>query len=478
MTTPIDEEAEIRRLERETEGLKILKEQQDAENKRLMDELDTVSTGVPDRDESEPLEEVDDAKVRALLDDPEFTAQFRDLGEELQAGRISREQFTEAVVNRLTFMERGGPPPPPAEDAHDAHVEGTDECLAIIVKYSVEGLGTALNSEETFASLNAILSGPPSSPEQRARWPRGITLDNADPVCTAKVIDEGWGEHRDTFVLAFESEEAARVWVWKMNYEVFYGEGASMHLCHNMNFGTFRLPENLQHLIQYYTDGSLECDGAGGLKLKDGKDRVGRFEVNAIRHGAGPDGREPLSEWVARTCRRLSGEVSYETTPREEIERLRAPHARFEAINATADATAQLREEIAGLTVDEPSDDDSDVDEAAMAAMEQDLLDRMPPEGWEALAQARREGRGVSIDEFLDLAGLPPAPRDDAEPSPAPAPVRDDAAAMAAMERDLFDRMPPESFAALQAAWDEGREVSMEEFFAGLPPAPPNGDAE
>ena len=215
MTTPTDAEsaeaaaeaaaeAEIRRLDRETEGLKILTAQQDAANQRRMDELDTVSQGLPDRDESEPLEEVDDAKVRALLDDPEFTAQFRDLGEELQAGRISREQFTEAVVARLTFMERGGPPPPPAEDAHDAHVEGTDECLGIIVKYSIEGLGTALNSEETFAALNAILSGPPSSPEQRARWPRGITLDNADPVCTAKVIDEGWGEHRDTFVLAFD----------------------------------------------------------------------------------------------------------------------------------------------------------------------------------------------------------------------------------------------------------------------------------
>ena len=417
-------EAEIRRLERETEALKALTAQQDAENKKRMDELDTVSTGVPDRDESEPLEasEEVDARLRELLDDPAFTAQFRDLGELLQAGRISREQFTEAVMGRLTFMERGGPPPPPAEDAHQAHIEGTDECLGIIVKYSLGGLGTAVNSEECFAALNAILSGPPSSPEQRARWPRGITLDNANPVCTAKVIDEGWGEHRDTFVLAFESEEAARVWVWKMNYEVFYGEGASMHLCHNMNFGTFRLPENLQHLIEYYINGSLECDGAGGLKLRDDKDRVGRFEANAIRHGAGPDGREPLSEWVARTCRRLSGEVSYETTPREEFEREGLPFrgdgvpvaTRFGPIDATADATAQLREEIAGLTVDEPSDDDSDVDEATMAAM----------------------------------------------------------------ERDLLDRMPPESFAALQAAWDEGREVSMEEFFAGLPPAPRDGDAE
>jgi len=124
-------EAEIRRLERETEGLKILKAQQDAENKRMMDELDTLSTGVPDRDESEPLEasEEVDARLRELLDDPAFTAQFRDLGELLQAGRISREQFTEAVMGRLTFMERGGPPPPPAEDAHQAHIEGTDEFL-------------------------------------------------------------------------------------------------------------------------------------------------------------------------------------------------------------------------------------------------------------------------------------------------------------------------------------------------------------
>ena len=107
-------EAEIRRLERETEGLKILKEQQDAENKRRMDELDTVSTGVPDRDESEPLEasEEVDARLRELLDDPAFTAQFRDLGELLQAGRISREQFTEAVMGRLTFMGREDLPPP------------------------------------------------------------------------------------------------------------------------------------------------------------------------------------------------------------------------------------------------------------------------------------------------------------------------------------------------------------------------------
>ena len=36
MTTPIDEEAEIRRLERETEGLKMLTAQQDAKNEARM----------------------------------------------------------------------------------------------------------------------------------------------------------------------------------------------------------------------------------------------------------------------------------------------------------------------------------------------------------------------------------------------------------------------------------------------------------
>ena len=66
--TKAEAKAEIRRLERENEALATLKAQTEAENKRMMDELDTVSTGVPDRDESEPLEEVDDAKVRALLE--------------------------------------------------------------------------------------------------------------------------------------------------------------------------------------------------------------------------------------------------------------------------------------------------------------------------------------------------------------------------------------------------------------------------
>ena len=242
-------EAEIRRLEREKEALEALKAQTDAENKR-MDELDTLSTGVPDRDESEPLEEAEDDKVRALLDDPAFTAQFRDLGEELQAGRIA--------AGAIHGGGHGAADLHGAAAARRRRPRGRPRCACRghgrVPRHHRQVLDRGPRDgpqfRGTFAALNAILSGPPSSPEQRARWPRGITLDNADPVCTAKVIDEGWGEHRDTFVLAFESEEAARVWVWKMNYEVFYGEGASMHLCHNMSFGTFRLPENL-HFLHY-----------------------------------------------------------------------------------------------------------------------------------------------------------------------------------------------------------------------------------
>ena len=66
--------------------------------------------------------------------------------------------------------------------------------------------------------------------------------------------------------------------------------------------------------------------------------------LNAIFHGAGPDGRDPLSEWVARTTARgSSGEAFHRRRRRgRRSSGLRAPHARFEAINATADATAQL----------------------------------------------------------------------------------------------------------------------------------------
>ena len=36
---------------------------------------------------------------------------------------------------------------------------------------------------------------------------------------------------------------------------------------------------------------------------------MGRYELNQGRE----DGREPLSAWLARTCRRLTGEASYQT---------------------------------------------------------------------------------------------------------------------------------------------------------------------
>ena len=76
--------------------------------------------------------------------------------------------------------------------------------------------------------------------------------------------------------IAFESEEAARVWVWKMNYEVFMGESASMTFVQNMEFDSFRLPDNLEMFTRYelplnFKHGKtdvLVCVIALGLKLR------------------------------------------------------------------------------------------------------------------------------------------------------------------------------------------------------------------
>ena len=61
-------------------------------------------------------------------------------------------------------------------------------------------------SEATLAALNGVLSGPPSTPAQREKWPQVVedTSTMADPVVTAKVIDEA-------FCLAFATEADARI---------------------------------------------------------------------------------------------------------------------------------------------------------------------------------------------------------------------------------------------------------------------------
>ena len=243
-----------------------------------------------------------------------FQEMFADLLLEAKEGRLSQEEVIKAATRRM--------------EAHGAAIQAsphcsaaarrllsveTDECVAVLLK---DGLSTGGDparipdiSEATLAALNAVLSGKPSSPEQRAKWPRGLgdVLD-ADPIVTAKVLRDAKGTK--AFCLAFESEEAARVWVWKMNYEVFMGESASMTFVQNMEFDSFRLPDNLEMFTRYFITGDVVDDGEGGLKLKESLERIGHWEYG---HGEGPRQREPLSAWINRTVQRIKGDIVYKT---------------------------------------------------------------------------------------------------------------------------------------------------------------------
>ena len=66
-------------------------------------------------------------------------------------------------------------------------------------------------------------------------------------------------------------------------------EPASMTFVQNMDFDTFRFPENLDLVFNYLMHGDVEDDGAGGLKWKESSDRVGHFEYT---YGEGPRQRE------------------------------------------------------------------------------------------------------------------------------------------------------------------------------------------
>ena len=241
-----------------------------------------------------------------------FQEMFADLLLEAKEGRLSQEELVQAATRRMEAHGdaiRAGPHCS-AEARRLLSVE-TDECVAVLLK---DGLSDPPEhipdiSEATFAALNAVLSGKPSSPEQRAKWPRGLgeVLD-ADPVVTAKVLRDAKGTK--AFCLAFESEEAARVWVWKMNYEVFMGEGAHFLYVQNMDFDSFRLPENLEMFTRYFITGDVVDDGEGGLKLKESLDRIGHWEYG---HGEGPRQREPLSAWINRTVQRIKGDIVYKT---------------------------------------------------------------------------------------------------------------------------------------------------------------------
>ena len=155
-------------------------------------------------------------------------------------------------------------------------------------------------SDELLEALNAIISGPPGAALRQTSLGQ---FGRTDPVATFKVIGR-------SFCLAFESSDAAAAWTSKMNYGVFAGEGAQFCPMQNSSHRV-RLPETLDHFVRYVSEGQIISDGAGGLKLSPANpDNYGRFEMG---YGRASDGRELLSAWVERVCKRLRGELIYRT---------------------------------------------------------------------------------------------------------------------------------------------------------------------
>jgi hypothetical protein len=237
--------------------------------------------------------------------DEQFEQMFGDLLLEAREGRLSKEEMMQAMTERMqTFQSSIEAGPHTTEQAKRLLSVEMDECVAVLMKDGMPDI-----TEATFATLNSIISGKPSSPEQRAKWPRGLgDVLAADPVATAKFLYDAEGTK--AFCLAFASVENARVWVWKMNYEVFMGEGAAMLFVQNMDSNSFRLPENLEMFTRYFMTGDVVDDGGGGLKLRESLDRVGHWEYG---HGEGPRQREPLSAWIDRTLQRIEGATVYTT---------------------------------------------------------------------------------------------------------------------------------------------------------------------
>ena len=157
--------------------------------------------------------EQDEEPAPTSGEDAMFRAMFGDLMAEARAGRLTQREFQAACMARMASMPCNAQDPrnPGGVDnsaaARDAMRVETDEVVAVLHKSRPDAPLPEI-SEESFAALNAIISLPPSNPPQRARWPRGIVLD-ADPVCTAKIINDAEGT--PAVCLAFDSEDAARV---------------------------------------------------------------------------------------------------------------------------------------------------------------------------------------------------------------------------------------------------------------------------
>ena len=141
-----------------------------------------------------------------------FEEMFGDLLLEVKEGRLSQEEGVQAMERRMqAFQSSIQASPHRSAAARRLLSVDTDECVAVIGKSGVDGATLPYISDETFAALNAVISGPPSTPDQRAKWPRP---SETEPIATCKLINDAAG--RPALCLAFASEVDARIWVWKM----------------------------------------------------------------------------------------------------------------------------------------------------------------------------------------------------------------------------------------------------------------------
>ena len=92
----------------------------------------------------------------------------RDLLPALQSGELSMEDFEQIVVKRLTFPERMREQRQRDSSAAEVDVP-TEEIVAILGKGTTHDFGADVEFAATLEALNAVLSGPPSSPARRGR---------------------------------------------------------------------------------------------------------------------------------------------------------------------------------------------------------------------------------------------------------------------------------------------------------------------
>ena len=198
------------------------------------------------------------AQMFATMDPSTVRSMFPDIADAYTSGAMSHEDAAAAITGRLTRMIAPRPIPDEARVV-------TDELVCPVHKWLPEQRMEEI-PQAVWDALNAVLSGPDATPAQRARWPQGLgAVLDADPVVTAKILHDADGV--PAFCLAFESEDHARVYTWKTNYHIFYGEGAQILYCQNFEFGGMRLPDNLFHFLRYVTDGKVEAVD-GRLRLK------------------------------------------------------------------------------------------------------------------------------------------------------------------------------------------------------------------